>query len=393
MKKYSIVALTLIPFLLHSCNFFGQDKPISQIPFTINNDGLMIISLQINNEEVSNFVLDTGASVTVIDKKIATQLDLTLHEEIYESTGVNGVVNRGIKTRKQRVSLKDKIVLEGIKLSVADLSRLGTINGLIGFDLFREYVTETNFDTKTISFYKRKGKPDTKGYTSIAFVESFCTPEINVSVSLSNNKSFSGKVLFDTGNVSTPLSFNTPFVNKHELSSKFEGLITSESRGIHSAFTTRRGTIPSIEIKKFKVLDIPVDLSNSKQGMSSKEDYMGNLGLKYISKFNFILDYNKKKIYLKPNKSYTDAFRFPLSGIGLETKENEIFIKSIAKPSMAYDKGLRAGQQLISINGIKGKEIQLYKDALLHEGEEVSIVVKLEDGTLKTVEILLARLI
>ena len=69
MKKYSILSLTLITFLLHSCSSFGQDKPLGQILFTINNNGHIIIILQINNEEISNFVLDTGASVPVIDKK------------------------------------------------------------------------------------------------------------------------------------------------------------------------------------------------------------------------------------------------------------------------------------------------------------------------------------
>jgi len=392
MKKYFTVA-----FLLYSYIFFGQDKPIGQIPFTINNDGLIIITLQINNEAVSNFALDTGASSTVINKNIATQLNLPLREEISQSIGqsigANGVVNNKRMTQKQRVSLSDKIVLKGLEMSVIDLSHLGTINGIIGFDLFREYVTETNFDTKIISFYKRKGRPDTKGYKSIAFVESFCTPEINVSVSLPNNKSFSGKVLFDTGNVSTPLIFNTPFVNKHNLSSKFESLVATELRGINSTFKISKGTIPSIEIKNFKLSEIPIALSSSKQGMLSKEAYMGILGLEYISKFNFILDYNKKKLYLKPNKSYEDAFHFPLSGIGLETKENGIFIKSISKPSMAYSKGLRAGQQLISINDIEGRDLSFYKNALKKENEEVSIVVKLEDGTLKTVEILLVRLI
>lgn len=276
---------------------------------------------------------------------------------------------------------------------VSDLSIFGNIKGLIGFDLFKEFVTETNFDTKTISFYMRKGKPDTKGYKSINFVESFCTPEIKISVTLSDNTSLSGKVFFDTGDMDTPFTFSSPFVKKYKLHSKFETLITDESRGINSKSYNRVGAASAIKIKDFELSEMPVTLSNSTQGMLSIEPYMGNLGLEYISKFNFILDYYKKKIYLKPNNSFNDTFNFPLSGIRLEKKDNGIFIKSIATPSIANDKGLKAGQELISINGIEGRDIQFYNKLLLREGQEISIEVKSGDGTLKTAIILLKRLI
>jgi len=170
--------------------------------------------LQINNETVSNFILDTGASVTVIDNDIATRFNLPLKKEVYQSIGTNGVVENRKMTEKQHLSLSDKIVLKGLEMMVIDLSHLGKINGIIGFDLFKEYVTETNFDKKVISFYKRKGKPDTKGYKVISFVESFCTPEVDVSVLLPDNKKIKGKVFFDTGDASTPFTFSSSFVNK-----------------------------------------------------------------------------------------------------------------------------------------------------------------------------------
>lgn len=382
-----------IALLLFSNISICKDNPIGQIPFTINDDGLIIITLNINNHKAPNFVLDTGASGTVINRNLATRLNLQLREETFQSTGANGVVKNRRRTQKQRISLNEKIVLEEVEMSVVDLSDLGSINGIIGFDFFRNYVTETNFDTKIISFYKRKEKPDTKGYKCISFDESFCTPEIKVSVSLPNDETFTGVVLFDTGNAGSPFSFNTPFVNKYNLTSKFEKLITSESRGINSTSKNSSGVATSIKIKGFGLSEIPITLSSTKQGVSSKETYMGILGLEYISKFNFILDYNKKRIYLKPNKSFSNAFHFPLSGIGLETNENGVFIKYISEPSKAYNKGLRAGQQLISIDGAEGRDKSFYKTALKMENEEVSLVVKLENGSVKTVKILLIRLI
>ncbi|AXT55226.1 hypothetical protein D1815_05440 [Aquimarina sp. AD1] len=388
MKTYFTITLILFPLII-----FGQDKPIDQIPFTINDSGLIIISLKINKVMVSDFVMDTGASVTVIDNSVVNQLGLPLQDQPTQITGASAVNNDIRKTQKQRVSLSNNIVLKNLEMYVSDLSRLADIKGIIGYDIFKNYVTETNFDTKTIYFYKRKGKPDTKGYKSIPFTEAFCTPEIDISVLLSNNESLSGKVLFDTGNVASPFIFNEPFTSKLNMVSKFEKLIIKESEGINSKDKTKQGIVKNIKIDNYTFSEIPVSLSKSKKGMLSKEAYMGILGLEFISKFNFILNYKKKKIYLKPNKSFKDRFDFPLSGIILKSKRKSIFIKSIYQPSMAYDKGLRAGQQLISIDGIKEKDKQFYQKALRSEDKVVSITVQLEDGTLKTVQILLKRLI
>ena len=118
MKK--ILYLVILLFGLFSCDTLGQSKPIGEIPFTINENGSMIIELHINNEKISNFVLDTGASVAVLDDDIATRLNLTFQEVKLESTGPNGVTNSSKKTAEQEISITDQVVLEDIKLSVTD---------------------------------------------------------------------------------------------------------------------------------------------------------------------------------------------------------------------------------------------------------------------------------
>jgi len=162
MKTYFKVILISIIAFLQSYNSFAQDDPIATLPFTFNENGLMVISLQVNNETVSDFVLDTGASITVIDKKIAKQLGLALKREAAQITGASAINNDVKKTQKQQLTITDKIVLQGIEMYLSDLSRIAKINGLIGYDLFKEFITETNFDTKTISFYEKKANQTPK---------------------------------------------------------------------------------------------------------------------------------------------------------------------------------------------------------------------------------------
>lgn len=390
MKIQYFLFLTLMMF---SCNMSGQSKPIGEIPFTINEIGVMIIELRINGEKVSNFVLDTGASGTVLDDDIASQLNLDFQEGTYESTGSSEKVASIRKTTEQQISITDKVVVNNLTISVKDLSNLGEINGIIGFDLFRNYVSQTDFDTQKITFFKRKGRPNTDGYQSVNFLESYCTPEVDVTFSLQSGETFSGKALFDTGNAASPLIVNSPYSTKENLNSKFNSLITTKGRGIHSEVQSVQGVIKSLKMGDFELGEMPVNLSNAKQGVLSWKGYLGLIGLEYISKFNFIIDYHRKKIYLKPNNSFADTFKFPLSGIGLKEEKNEITIKKVSQPSDAYNQGLREGQKLISINGIEGKRKSFYKNLLQDEGKEVIIAVRLENGELKTVKIKLKRLI
>lgn len=392
MKKNTQYLIILI-FGLSSCNTLGQNKPIGEIPFAINESGLMIIELHINKEKVSKFILDTGASVTILDDDIASQLNLILQDVEYESTGSSEVSSKGKKTIEQQISITDQVVLRGVKLSVRDLSHLGEMNGIIGFDLFRNFVSQINFDTKKITFYKKKGRPSTDGYEAVNFVESYCTPEVDVTFSLENGETFSGKVFFDTGNAASPLIISSPYKAKQNLPSKFNSLITSESSGIHSKIQSEKGVIKSLRLGEYELGEMTAVLSNTEKGFLSWEGYMGLLGLEYISKFNVIINYHRGKIYLKPNNSFSNSFKFPLSGIYLKEENNEIIINRVSQPSGAYKQGLRGGQKLVSINGIEGENRFFYKDLLKNEGEEVTIIVKLENEEFKTVNITLKRLL
>lgn len=391
MKRTQYIIILI--FGLLSCDVLGQNKQIGEIPFIINESGWIIIELQINKERISKFVLDTGASVTIIDDDIADQLKLSLEVSESESIGASGVTSNGKKTIEQQIYVSDKVILKGIKLSVRDLSHLGKINGIIGFDLFRNFVSQINFDIQKVTFYKKKGKPNTDGYQAVNFVESYCTPEVDVTFSLEDGKTFSGKALFDTGNTASPLIINSPYKAKENLPSKFKSLITVEGRGIHSKTQSVQGVIKSLKLGEYELGEMTATLSNTDKGVLSWEGYLGLLGLEYISKFNFIIDYHRKKIYLKPNNSFSNSFEFPVSGISLKEEKNEIMIRTVSKPSDAYNQGLREGQKIISINGIEGGSKTFYKNLLKSEGEEVTIIVKLENGELKTVEITLKRLI
>ncbi|MGD1961642.1 MAG: retropepsin-like aspartic protease [Fulvivirga sp.] len=308
MIKKTTYLLVLLAALF-SCNAIGKNKPIGKIPFSINENGLIQIELLINKKKVSKFILDTGASSTLIDDEMASELNLSLLEGTFESTWASSETHDGRKTEKQRITITEKVLLEGIELNVRDLSHLGDINGIIGFDLFIKYVTHTDFDTQTITFYERKGRPDTKGYKAVKFVESYCTPEVEVTFVLENGATFNGKVFFDTGNTAFPLIINATYKRENALPLAFKSLSRSESED-HSKAQMDVEIIQSLTLGGFELGEMPVALSNAEKGVLSWEGYLGLIGLEYINKFNVIIDYHRKKLFLKPNNSFSEDFLF-----------------------------------------------------------------------------------
>ena len=100
-------------------------------------------------------------------------------------------------------------------------------------------------------------------------------------------------------------------------------------------------------------------MASDKEGVSSAEDILGILGSEIIYRFNIILDYKNKNIYLKPNYLFHENFEELVSPISLKYSDDrkEIIISNVLQNTDAYKKGLREGQRIISINNIQNKDI------------------------------------
>lgn len=133
----------------------------------VNN--LMVIPVEVNGKKLS-FLLDTGVSNTVIlNIKVVDSLKLKNIEKIkiqglgvgefvdaIKSTNNNIIVGKNITNKNHKIYL---ILEGGINLS----NRIGEeIHGIIGGDLFKDFIIKINYSTKQITFYK----PNTYHYKS-----------------------------------------------------------------------------------------------------------------------------------------------------------------------------------------------------------------------------------
>ena len=89
---------------------FGQTSVYHEIPLTIRSN-IILISLTVNNQPAT-FIVDTGASVSLLDKKQASKYDFICFDtfgsgEINSLAGINSLLpTSGVRLKYEYIKLK-----------------------------------------------------------------------------------------------------------------------------------------------------------------------------------------------------------------------------------------------------------------------------------------------
>lgn len=297
----------ILSFVLAS-NLAAQEV---KIPFQMIGPHLYI-KVQTKNSDSLNFIFDTGATGGTIDSLTAEKAGISqLNRKTVSVAGSGGVKNY---TMAENQSLRFKnLEVNNVNFVLADLNSLsadlGTkLDGIVGYEILNQYITKIDFDQKVISLSKDIKTIDTTGYTAIPFEfnKNVMIPRFPISITLDNGERFTGRVMFDTGNAFS-LIVGTPFSKFHHFDEKLGPTSITFGRGMHATTQDKVANIKSMDFQGFNFGKMPIRLTINEKA-EARDGYLGILGIEIIKRFNVILNYNTKKIYLKPNLMYRDAF-------------------------------------------------------------------------------------
>ncbi|MDH7445239.1 aspartyl protease family protein [Aquimarina sp. 2201CG14-23] len=368
---------------------------VETIPF--EEDQLVFIKVKINNTKESlNFVFDTGASTGVLDSAVAKRLGVTSNYS-QVAQGANGSETYNIALNQTiRVG---SLALNNSNLVLVDLQKLSErsgrkIEGIIGYDILKQYSTRFDFENNMITLYDKDEEiTGLDDYVQIPLkFDGIPIPQIDLTFTLRDGSTRTGNFLFDSG-ANMTLLFNTPYALKNDLKNKSGKTVIGKARGLNKSTTYTKGTIEKLRFNGFEFDDLPVDISEGKEGVSGSNKYAGILGAQIINRFDMVLDYKNKLLFVKPNSKFDTAFDFPMSGLGIEKVDDKILVSYVLKDSQAYQKGIREGDELINVDNYDGNELNIWRKYLKEEQKEVKIKVKDTSGKVNQVVILLKRLI
>ena len=305
---------------------FENNKNKISFPFQFINN-LILIPIDVNGIKL-NFLLDTG-----VEDSILFSVD---DSEGISFSNVEKIKIRGFgskdsfdayKSTKNTLSINHYTDLNHIIYLVLDQninisSKVGIpVNGIIGYQFFKNNLVKINYDSKRITIYKDRKKPlkkIEKSYCKIPLELISNKPYLTLKSFFENHtQSIETKLLLDTGNYDAIWFFKQkneaikiPKVNLED----FLG------RGFSGDVFGKRGKITALQIGDFTIQKPLAAFPDTTAtlGIDEIENRLGSVGSDIIKRFTTIYDYQSNAIYIKKNNLFTEPFNFNMSGLEIE---------------------------------------------------------------------------
>lgn len=375
---------------------FDSGQSALKIPFDLSNN-LVLLPVRVNDSRPLWFILDVGATSSVINTRLVKELGLRTKGKAKGSSSGGAV----------EVDLVPGIsfTLPGVKvfnLTIGSISLdpfapvLGrAIGGIVGYDLLSQFVVEIDYETRTINLYapasyQYAGAGD---HLPIKFIDK--QPFIDALITPEGRAPIKGKFAVSTAS-SGALLLNRPFVETHRLLKTVPKTSLGNTGGVGGLTRTLVGRMKNIRVGRFDIGQPIVSFSQATKGEQASAAYDGVLGGEVFRRFKLVLDYTRRQIILEPNVHLPEAVEEDMSGFEF-IAEGEDFgtyiINEIIPNSPAAEAGLQEEDELTEIDGRRVNELgpEQIRQMFMRESQEYLLSVKRGEHKLQ-VKIKLRRL-
>ena len=379
----------------------GKDRT-DRIGFQLINN-LMIIPMEVNGASL-NFILDSGVSKPILFN-LSDQDSIELREvskitirglgdgepvEALQSLGNTFRINTLRNLSQELYVVLDKEMNFSSSIGIP-------VHGIIGYDLFKDYIVEINYSRAFLRFhnpatYTRKIRKDE---AVLPLILSENKAYLNGSVVVDNLDEIPVKLLMDTGSSDALWLFPDPekgltVPNKH-----YEDYL---GKGLSGRIYGKRTKIHQVRLGDFILQDAKAAFPymESFRLATNLGDRNGSAGGDLLKRFNMFVNYPGQQIILSKNALFNKPFQFNLAGIELEhagiryiaeriadangfvhndegafssvqimvgsqtrlSLVPEIVVSAIRAGSPAEEVGLKEGDVILAVNG---KQVHRYK--------------------------------
>ncbi|WP_066221284.1 PDZ domain-containing protein [Formosa haliotis] len=363
MKKllYFLFFLFCGSYLMFSQSKFQlpEGKKFDKVRFQLINN-LIVIPVEINGVELS-FILDTGVAKPIVfsflNEKDTLQINNT---EAYFLQGLGeGDSFEALKSKGNIFKIGDAINPSQDMYAIHDATlnftpQLGIpIHGIIGYDLFKDFVIEINYSSRYIKIYN----PNTYTYKP-------CDKCETINLEFYNNKPFLNadikvhdnvvpvKLLIDSGGSDALWVFEDESQGLYEHENYFIDFL---GHGLSGSVYGKRAKIQELHLKSFILENVNVAYPDSTDIKLAKrfKTRNGSVSGSVLKRFNCIVDYNKARLTLKKNKFFKDSFSYNKSGIELEhhgdmiVNVDEVNSDGFSRNKINIDVALKPSYQII----------------------------------------------
>ncbi len=280
---------------LHAQKYRLQDgKKAEKIKFELLNN-LIIVPLEVNGVALS-FVLDSGVNKPILfnladqDSILLNNVSEVSINGLGEGEAINALRSHGNNFRLGAIKNLSQELYVVMDAAINFSPSLGIpVHGIIGFDLFRDFVVEIDYSKQFLKFHD----PKTYQYKKRANRESFDISLVrnkaylNAKVGLENDEMVAVKMLLDTGSSDAIWLFeNDSIVLPRNHYDDFLG------KGLSGDVYGKRTRISHIQIGDFVLNNAQASFPNMSvfDAIADLGDRNGTLGGALLKRFNIIFN-------------------------------------------------------------------------------------------------------
>lgn len=392
-------ARILIIYLLLSISIQAQEefvappsKLITRFPFRLLTGGIITLKARVSNfTDTLNFILDTGSGGISLDSLTTEHLKL--------KTEMSDRTIRGIAGIKQvRFAYNQKLHLSGLttdslNFHINDYEVLTSsygekIDGIIGYSFLSRYIVKIDYDSSVIYIYSK----GTMRYPRGGFLIKPLLINLPViSTAIKDEREVVNRYYFDTG-AGMCLLLSSDFVKDSSFVNPRRKWQATQAEGLGGKAPMKQGVLKQIKLGPYKFKNVPTYIFEDEYNVTSYPYLGGLIGNDLLRRFNLIINYDRRDLYLMPNSHLRDPFDYSYTGLGMYVIDGEIRVIDVMPNSPAESAGFQQGDVVLAVENNFTNNIQAYKTLLQNPGEKLKILVLREDGpimlTLKVKSIL-----
>jgi hypothetical protein len=353
---------------------------ITSFPFNTFTGGVVVIRGQFADYPDSlNFIMDTGSGGISLDSATCQRLKIQTIPSDKTIRGIAGIrqVNF-IYNQKLRLT---GLTVDSLDFHVNDYDVLSSvygdkIDGIIGYSFFSRYIVRIDYDSSKIYIY-------TKGYMKYPKGGFLFHPTLsNLPIQIARireEKDVTSRFYFDTG-AGLCLLLSSDFTSDSSLMGSKKLMVPTQAEGLGGKANMKLTTVKEVKFGPYKFRNIPTYVFDDDYNVTSYPSLGGLIGNDILRRFNVILNYERREIYLLPNTHFRDPFDYSYTGLGLYWIDGEIRIGDVMKDSPAEKAGFKQDDIVIAVGNNFNKNLQAYKNVLQNVGDRVRIIVKRPEG-------------
>jgi len=377
-----LILLFLTAFLSFSCFARAQEefvqpsaKLLTSFHFRQFSGGVILIKGTLNDVKDSlNFILDTGSGGISLDSQTVAQLKLPNQLSDKTIRGIAGI-------RKVNFSYNNTLRLPGLRVDslnfhINDYDILTSvygehIDGIIGYSFFNRYIVKINYDSLLIQVYSKGSMKYPKGGY---LLKPLLVNLLIQNARITDQEDRMARFYFDTG-AGLCLLLSTDFVEDSTLFSPKRKKVSTQVEGLGGKKQMQLTTVKSFRLGPYRFKKVPAYIFDDEFNVTSYPYLGGLIGNDLLRRFNVIINYEKRDIYITPNSHYRDLFDYSYTGLNFYVVNNEVVITDVMKDSPAQKAGFLPDDIIMAVNNNFTKNIQTYKTALQNPGEKIKILV------------------